>query len=107
MNYGMTDNAILEELGRRFRALRLRKNITQEELARRTMISTTRIKALEAGRTKLDTMIGVLRELGALDELDSFLPDPGISPIQIAKMKGKIRQRASGAPKGKDEPTDW
>ena len=108
VTYGMTDNAILEELGRRFRALRLRKNITQEELARRTMIPVGRIKALEAGRGKLETVIGVLRELGALEDLNTLLPGPGISPLQVAKMKGVSRQRASGPPRGsKDEPADW
>ena len=27
--------------------------------------------------------------------IDAFLPDPGISPLQLAKLEGKTRQRAS------------
>ena len=41
------------------------------------------------------TFIQILRALDALEELDSLLPEPGISPLQLAKMKGKVRRRAS------------
>jgi hypothetical protein len=52
-------------------------------------------------------MIAILRELDALDNLDAFLPDPGISPLQIAKMQGKKRQRASGKAKAESEEHEW
>jgi transcriptional regulator with XRE-family HTH domain len=104
--YVMSDSAIWEEIGRRFRELRLRRNITQEELADRTMTSISRIKSLETGKAKLETMIAVLRELGALDDLENFLPDPGISPLQLVKMQGRKRQRASGAKTEKEE-SEW
>lgn len=41
------------------------------------------------------TLLSVLRALGRLENLDAFLPDPGMSPIQLAKLKGRERQRAS------------
>ena len=41
------------------------------------------------------TLIQILRALEALDGLDSFLPDPGISPLQLAGMKGRERKRAN------------
>jgi hypothetical protein len=44
----------------------------------------------------MGTLLGVLRALGRLENLDAFLPDPGPSPIQLAKLQGKERQRASG-----------
>ncbi len=106
----MTDGAISEEVGNRIKKLRLRQNITQEEIAQRTMISLTSIKALEKGKGKLSTIIAVLRELNALDDLDAFLPEPGISPLQLAKMQGKQRQRAGRKPeqtsKAKETP-EW
>ena len=105
--YIMADSAIMEEIGRRFRELRLKKNITQEELGERTQTSINRIKSLESGKGKLETMVVVLRELGALDNLDAFLPDPGISPLQIAKLRGKKRQRASGKPDSESEDIEW
>jgi len=95
--YSMTDQAILRELGGRFRDLRLRRNLTQQELADRAALSVTAIKSLEAGRTRLQTVVSVLRELGRLDDLDQFIAPPGISPIQLARLGGKKRERASGS----------
>jgi len=94
--YSLSDKGIEEELGSRLRALRLRKNVTQKALAEATTLSLNTIKSLEAGRGKLSSLIAVLRELGALDNLNSFIPEPKISPIQLAKMQGKGRERASG-----------
>lgn len=94
--YTLSDKGIEQELGARVKALRLRKNITQQELATATTLSLNVIKALESGRGKLSTIIAVLRELGALDQLNSFIPDPTVSPIQLAKLRGKTRERASG-----------
>lgn len=101
MNYFIvSDKTILKELGERLRKLRLRKNITQEGLAERTLLSVGTIKSLEAGKAKLSTLIAVLRELGALDQLDSFIPPVTISPIKMAEVGSKSsskRERASGA----------
>ena len=107
--YSLSDKGIEKELGGRIRALRLRKNITQRELAEATTLSLNAIKSLESGRGKLSTLISVLREMGALDHLNSFIPEPSISPIQLARMRGKGRERASGERLkdiSKDEP-EW
>mgnify|MGYP001818190608 FL=1 len=101
--YSLSDKGIEAELGRRLKSLRLRKNITQKALAEATTLSLNTIKSLEAGRGKLANLIAVLRELGALDHLDQFIPLPSISPIQLAKRRGKPRQRASGEHRS-DEP---
>jgi len=99
MNYlSMTDNAIAEVVGRRIKKLRLRKNKTQEEVADRTQISLNTVKSLESGKGKLSTLVAVLRELDALDQLDNLIPEPGISPLEIAKLQGRQRQRASKKP---------
>ncbi|MFW2404566.1 MAG: helix-turn-helix domain-containing protein [Gammaproteobacteria bacterium] len=102
----MTDQAILAELGDRFRELRLRKNLTQRELAERTALSVTAIKSLEAGRTRLQTAVAVLRELGHLDDIDQFIARPGISPMQLARLGGKKRKRASGSRAGPGHEED-
>lgn len=107
--YTLSDKGIEEELGNRIKRLRLRKNISQKKLAEMAALSLNAIKSLELGRSKLSTIIAVLRELGALDHLDSFIPETSISPIQLAKMQGKVRERASGyrvKAKAKDE-SEW
>jgi transcriptional regulator with XRE-family HTH domain len=93
--YSLSDLAILEELGLRIRALRLRQNLSQEELASMCVLSLNTIKSLELGKGKLSSLIAVLRELEALDNLDNFIPDLKISPVQLAKRQGKTRLRAS------------
>lgn len=97
--YTASDSAILEELGERIRSLRLRKNITQVDLAERTLLAVGTIKSLEAGKGKLSTLLAVLRELGVLDQLDQFIPPITISPLKIAEASaratGTARMRAS------------
>lgn len=94
--YALTDRRIAQELGDRIKALRLRKNITQQALADTTMLSLNTIKSLEFGKCKLSTLIAVLRELESLDHLNSFIPEVSISPVQLSKLRGKARERASG-----------
>lgn len=93
----MTDKAIAAELGERVRALRLRRNLTQQQLSDATALSLNTIKSLEAGKAKLSTLIAVLRELDVLHDLDAMVPAPTVSPLQLARRRGKPRQRASGA----------
>lgn len=107
--YTLSDKGIQRELGRRIRGLRLRKNITQKELAEATTLSLNTIKSLETGSAKLSTLIAVLRELNALDQIDSFIPEPSISPLQLAKMQGRKRERASGGRRKRrsEDDTEW
>lgn len=101
----LSDRAIAARLGERLRALRLRRNRTQEDVAARAAVSLGTLKALEAGRGKLETLIAILRELGALAAVDALLPEPPVSPLALAR-RGQGRRRASakgGA--GPDGPT--
>ncbi|HCT99557.1 MAG TPA: XRE family transcriptional regulator [Methylococcaceae bacterium] len=91
----MTDKAIAAEIGARFRALRLKKNLTIEMLAKNVMLSETTIKHLEKGQAKLSTMIAVLRELRELNNLNFFIQIPQIEPMMLLEMQGKQRLRAS------------
>lgn len=107
--YAHSDKYIEQELGNRLKALRLQKNVTQQALAEATTLSLNSIKALESGRGKLSTIIAVLRELGALEQLDNFIPEISISPMQLVKMQGRARMRASGErakSQEQDEP-EW
>jgi DNA-binding XRE family transcriptional regulator len=98
MNFdGMTEKAILEELGRRMQAQRLNLNMAQAEVAHKAAVSRRALQNLESGRgCTLSLLIRELRAMGKLGQLEAFLPEPGVSPIQLAKLKGRERQRASG-----------
>ncbi|MBC8441506.1 MAG: transcriptional regulator [Deltaproteobacteria bacterium] len=106
--YSMTDTGIGKEIGHRIKTLRLRKNITQMELSKATRLSLNAIKSLEVGKGKLSTIISVLRELRALDNLNNFVPDIQISPLQQAQL-GKQRERATGSriKVSKENQSDW
>jgi putative transcriptional regulator len=92
----MTDKAIAIELGNRINSLRLRKNLSQGEIATSTGLSLKAIQSAEKGISKLLTYIKILRALKSLDALDMFIPPVDISPLQLARTKGKQRKRASG-----------
>lgn len=96
--YAMTDFMIAEEIGRRLRALRLRKNRSQADLADATGISRVTIDRLERGEGKISNLITVLRELGQLEGLEVFVPDSFTipSPLDLARRQGKMRKRATG-----------
>lgn len=94
--YIATDQAVLEELGRRLRQRRLDRNLSQHDVAGKAGVDRTTIGQLERdGRASLLTLVQVLRALGALDELDAFLPAAGPSPLELARRQGRVRQRAS------------
>ena len=99
----MTDRAIALELGRRLKVQRLNRNYSQQEIGELTGLSVTAVQSAERGESKMLTYIKILRVLGALSSLENFLPVVNVSPLQLAKMEGKRRQRASGKRKGQVE----
>jgi transcriptional regulator with XRE-family HTH domain len=93
----LSDRAVLGLLGSRVQRERLNRNLTQEEIAERAGVATRTMRHLEAGRrTTVETLIRILRAMGKLDALDAFLPEPGFSPLELARLKGRERQRAAG-----------
>lgn len=95
----MSEQAIAQAIGLRLEALRVKKNINQESVAAEAGISRTTLRQLVAGKGTLINLIAVLRVIGELDRLDSLVEDVRSSPIQMAKMAGKKRQRAYTARK--------
>jgi hypothetical protein len=47
-------------------------------------------------------MIRILRFLKLLDGIDRLMPEAGARPMDLLKLKGKGRQRASSKVKNKD-----
>lgn len=109
----MSDTAIQIELGRRLQRSRLMQNTTQEMLAEKSGVAKRTIANVEGGKgCSLGSLIAILRGLGKLEQLNQFLPAPPLSPIQLSKMAGKQRRRATGSRKltgtrMKEEPTAW
>ena len=82
-------------LGAQVRALRLRANLDQRQLADQAGIALNAVKNIEAGRgATLRSLIHVLRALGKDDWLKTLAPPVSISPLQVLHAKAP-RQRAS------------
>ena len=93
----MNDKAILGELGVRIQRRRLAMNISQSELMRKAGVARKVIQNIEGGQgATLKGFVRTLRALGLTTELELFLPEPGPSPLELAKLKGRERLRASG-----------
>jgi transcriptional regulator with XRE-family HTH domain len=96
----MTSNRTTEEIeadfGRQIRSLRLRKNVTQIELAQRAGVALGALKNLELGKgATLKTLIRVLRALDRLQWLETIAPVVSISPLQMIKANRPARRRVS------------
>ncbi|MGJ8663697.1 MAG: helix-turn-helix transcriptional regulator [Marinicella sp.] len=111
----MTNQAVAAELGRRIEQLRLENNLTQQAVADEIGISRISYGRLEAGEAKLINVIATLRVLGQLLLLEQSLPDRMFSPMELLKLQGKQRKRASGkrlenteeAKAAPNEDLDW
>ncbi|NCQ35705.1 helix-turn-helix transcriptional regulator [bacterium] len=106
-----SDEAVLEEVGKRLARYRLNRNLTQAALAREAGISPRTLNRIEHGESvNGSNLIRLLRSLDLLANLEALIPEPAPSPIQQVKMQGKIRKRASGGranPPAKGEPWSW
>jgi transcriptional regulator with XRE-family HTH domain len=100
----LTDEAVLSELGARLERQRLERNLTQRELAAQAGVERKAVQRIESGEpVKLTSFVRVLRALELLDVLEQLVPEPVPSPIELLKLHGKERRRASGQ-RGKRPP---
>jgi transcriptional regulator with XRE-family HTH domain len=83
------------ELGKQVRALRLRQNLDQRQLAERAGIALNAVKNLETGKgATLRSLVQALQILNRSDWLRTLAPPVSISPLQMLEAKAP-RQRAS------------
>ena len=93
----MTDEAVLSELGARLERTRLERDLSQLELAAEAGVERKSVQRIEGGEpVRLVSLIRVLRALDLLDGLDRLVPEPLPSPIELLKLHGRRRRRASG-----------
>ena len=95
INKNISPTALVAQFGERVKKARLNANISQENLAQKVGMSVKSIKNAEKGKCQFETMVAILMALGKVDQLDLVLPASNISPIQLAKLHGKKRQRAT------------
>jgi transcriptional regulator with XRE-family HTH domain len=89
----------LEELIRavasRVRALRVSRNISQQDTAKKAGVSLRTLRRLEnQGLSTLETLVRVLRALEVPDPLAALLPAPQLSPMALLHAGAHPPQRA-------------
>lgn len=103
----LSNPQIEQELGKRLKRKRLDLNLSQMEVATRSGLSRRTITAIENGEgSTLTTLIGLLRALNALDTLEEFLPDPGISPLALMNLQEEP-VKYSSKPRRAAAPSTW
>lgn len=91
-----TDNAFLGQIGNFIKEMRISQNKTQQQIADICGINRSTYIQIENGKgSSMLHFVQVLRALNALHLLNIFETQTQISPIALAKMLQKKRQRAS------------
>ena len=85
-----SDAEIMSELGRRLAKLRRSAGLTQAEAAERAALDRSTVSRAEQGdNPNLLTVVRLLRVYGRLGALDSFIPEPGVSPMALVREARK------------------
>lgn len=91
--YGMTDIAIVAEIGKRLKDTRTKKKFTQAEVAERAGVSAFTISQIETGKnTSLASLIAVMRVLKLLENFETLIPEQIISPVSLLTQQTKKRK---------------
>ncbi len=79
----MTDAALAGALFQRIESRRKAMKMTQLALSEQVGITPKTYRTLKTGSCSVMVLIGVLRELEMLANLDNLVPDPGTRPAEI------------------------
>ena len=111
--YMLTDIEICDRIGVKIKTVRLKQNMSQEELADKSGVSISTIKRMEDGEVKnFESLIRVLRTLGKLDVFVPLVEEEQLSPNEYYELASKanklVRKRASKGYKIENkEETEW
>lgn len=99
--YMLADEVILNKIGKRLKAVRLKQNITQQRLAEESGVSLSTVKKIENGEMRsFDSLVRVLRTLGKLDVLQPLVEEEQLSPSEyyefVHRLHSSRRKRATG-----------
>lgn len=105
----LTDDALLRLVGERLAALRLERNLTQQQLAEQAGLGLRTVQRLELGEaaTQLSSFIRVCRVLDLLERFELLLPEPVPGPMTQLKQAGRKRKRATGKKKPSGTAKKW
>jgi transcriptional regulator with XRE-family HTH domain len=107
----LTDTTVLAEVGERLARRRVSLGFTQSHVATEAGLSKRTIARIENGESaQLSNFIRLLRVLDLLGGFDELIPAEQESPIELLRLRGKQRKRASSrrsTPEGPAGNSDW
>ena len=85
--YILSDGAILTKIGSSLKDIRLKQNITQQNLAESAGVSLSSLKKIEKGEIgSFDSLLRVLRTLGKLEVLQPLVDEEQLSPSEYYEL---------------------
>lgn len=110
--YTLSDTQLSRRIGEKLKAIRLKRNITQQSLAEAASISLSSVKKVENGEIgSFDTLLRILRTLGMLESISQLFEEEHLSPSEyyemVNKAKKQTRKRAVGKLKVNKEESEW
>lgn len=111
--YMLSDTDITNKISARLKELRLKQNISRQDLSISSGVSMSSIVRMEEGEIKsFESFIRILRTLGKIDILLPLVEEEEISPNEYFKMmqstQKKTRRRASKSKLAtKQEELEW
>ena len=109
--HAISDPALLQLLGKFLQQTRLQQNKTQQQVATSAGVNRSTVVQFENGGG--GTMLSFIKILRALEQLQLFqnfeIKEQQFSPLQLAKLQEKKRQRASATKDTQIEKprSDW
>ncbi|MGN0235956.1 MAG: helix-turn-helix domain-containing protein [Paludibacteraceae bacterium] len=94
IDYFMTNDALLQYVGKQMRQMRINAQLSQKDLATQSGVTRSTLAALENGHgAKLETVISLLRTMQKLEILNGFETQALTSPLLVAKNAGRTPKR--------------
>ena len=97
----MQTDELEQRLGERLRGLRIRRDLTQAELAEAANVSLGALKRLERGMgSTTTTLVSVLRALDQERWIDTLGPTPSrFNPLDVLEARNRRTARTTVAPR--------
>ena len=98
--YLLSDTEIVNRISAKLKEIRLKQNISRQDLAENACVSVSSIARMEDGEIKsFDSFLRVLRTLGKIDILFPLVEEEELSPNEyfhaLQTARKKTRKRAS------------
>lgn len=111
--YMISDAEITKRISSRLKELRLKQNISRQDVSASSGVSVSSIVRMEDGEIKsFESFLRILRTLGKIDVLLPLVEEEEISPSEYFKLvhsaKTKQRKRASKSKNNvQQEESEW